>query len=124
AGISRPFSGKLTDQWGRVPVMASGSIVCVLCGFLYPILSSLAGFFILRLVHGFSTGFKPTATSAYIADIKPSNRWAEALGMHGLCFCFGGAIGPDIGRYIALRHGIDTMFCSASAFAVVSNVIV
>src|SRR5690606_12017043 len=71
AGISRPFSGKLTDQWGRVPVMAVGSIVCVLCGFLYPILSSLAGFFILRLVHGFSTGFKPTATSAYIADIIP-----------------------------------------------------
>src|SRR5690606_26392454 len=30
AGISRPFSGKLTDQWGRVPVMAVGSIVCVL----------------------------------------------------------------------------------------------
>ena len=34
AGISRPFSGKLTDRWGRVPVMAIGSIVCFLCGFL------------------------------------------------------------------------------------------
>lgn len=124
AGISRPFSGKLTDQWGRVPVMAVGSIVCVLCGFLYPILSSLAGFFILRLVHGFSTGFKPTATSAYIADIIPSNRWAEALGMHGLCFSIGGAIGPAIGSYIALRHGIDAMFYSSSAFAFVSIVIV
>ncbi|MGE8299288.1 MAG: MFS transporter, partial [Sphingobacterium paramultivorum] len=44
AGISRPFSGKLTDRWGRVPVMAIGSIVCFICGFLYPILTSVAGF--------------------------------------------------------------------------------
>lgn len=124
AGISRPFSGKLTDQWGRVPVMAVGSIVCVLCGFLYPILSSLAGFFILRLVHGFSTGFKPTATAAYVADIIPSNRWAEALGMHGLCFSIGGAIGPAVGSYIAMQYGMDAMFYSSSAFAFVSIFIV
>src|SRR5690606_17773566 len=124
AGISRPFSGKLTDKWGRVPVMAIGSIVCVLCGFLYPILSSVAGFFLLRLIHGFSTGFKPTATSAYVADIVPSSRWGEALGMHGLCFSIGGALGPAIGSYIALQYGLDTMFYSSSAFAFASIVIV
>lgn len=124
AGISRPFSGRLTDQWGRVPVMAIGSIVCVLCGFLYPILTSLSGFFLLRLIHGFSTGFKPTATSAYIADIIPSNRWGEALGMHGLCFSIGGAIGPAIGSYIALHFDINTMFYASSLFAFLSIIIV
>ncbi|RZK51750.1 MAG: MFS transporter, partial [Pedobacter sp.] len=44
AGISRPFSGKLTDTIGRVPVMAVGSLVCFVCGFLYPVLTSIAGF--------------------------------------------------------------------------------
>src|SRR5687767_8109944 len=68
AGLSRPFSGKLTDTVGRVPVMAVGSLVCFICGFLYPVLTSVAGFLSLRLFHGFSTGFKPTATAAYIAD--------------------------------------------------------
>ena len=124
AGISRPFSGRLTDKWGRVPVMAIGSIVCVICGFLYPILSSVSGFFLLRLVHGFSTGFKPTATSAYIADIIPSTRWGEALGMHGLCFSIGGAVGPAIGSYIALKYDLNTMFYSSSAFAFLSIIIV
>lgn len=124
AGISRPFSGKLTDQWGRVPVMAIGSIVCVLCGFLYPILTTLSGFFFLRLLHGFSTGFKPTATSAYIADIIPSNRWGEALGMHGLCFSIGGAIGPAVGSFIAQNYGINSMFFSSSLFAFLSIIIV
>lgn len=124
AGISRPFSGRLTDKWGRVPVMAIGSIVCVICGFLYPILSSVSGFFLLRLVHGFSTGFKPTATSAYIADIIPATRWGEALGMHGLCFSIGGAVGPAIGSYIALKYDLNTMFYSSSAFAFLSIIIV
>lgn len=124
AGISRPFSGKLTDKWGRVPVMAIGSIVCVICGILYPILSSLSGFFILRLIHGFSTGFKPTATSAYIADIIPSNRWGEALGMHGLCFSIGGALGPALGGYLAHSYDINTMFYSSSLFAFLSIIIV
>lgn len=124
AGISRPFSGKLTDKWGRVPVMAIGSAVCVLCGFLYPILTSVAGFFLLRLIHGFSTGFKPTATSAYIADIIPAKRWGEALGMHGLCFSIGGAIGPAIGSYIALHYSLNTMFYSSSFFALFSILIV
>lgn len=124
AGISRPFSGKLTDRWGRVPVMAVGSVVCLVCGFLYPVISSVSGFFLLRLIHGFSTGFKPTATSAYVADIIPQNRWGEALGMHGLCFSIGGAFGPAIGSYIALQYGINTMFYSSSLFALLSIVIV
>ncbi|NQD71481.1 MFS transporter [Sphingobacterium shayense] len=124
AGISRPFSGKLTDKWGRVPVMAVGSVVCFFCGFLYPAVSSVAGFFLLRLIHGFSTGFKPTATSAYIADIIPSNRWGEALGMHGLCFSIGGAIGPAIGSYIATAFGINPLFYSSSVFALLSILIV
>jgi MFS family permease len=124
AGISRPFSGKLTDQWGRVPVMAIGSIVCVICGFLYPILSSLSGFFLLRLVHGFSTGFKPTATSAYIADIIPSSRWGEALGMHGLCYSIGSAVGPALGGFVAQAYGINTMFYFSSLFAFLSIIIV
>jgi len=124
AGISRPFSGKLTDRWGRVPVMAVGSIVCFVCGFLYPVISSVAGFFLLRLIHGFSTGFKPTATSAYVADIIPQNRWGEALGMHGLCFSIGGAVGPAIGSFIAQSYGINPMFYASSVFALLSIVIV
>src|SRR5690606_37960733 len=67
---------------------------------------------------------KPTATSAYVADIIPQHRWGEALGMHGLCFSIGGAIGPAIGSYIALVSDLNTMFYSSSAFAFVSIIIV
>jgi MFS family permease len=123
AGISRPFSGKLTDTIGRVPVMAVGSMVCFVCGFLYPVLTTVAGFLLLRLVHGFSTGFKPTATAAYVADLVPVHRWGEAMGVHGVCFSTGLAIGPAIGSLITDHFSIDILFYSSSLFALMSIVI-
>lgn len=72
AMASRPFSGKLTDTVGRIPVMVFGSAVCVVVALLYPLLASVSGFLTLRFFHGMSTGFKPTATAAYIADIVPT----------------------------------------------------
>jgi MFS family permease len=123
AGISRPFSGKLTDKIGRVPVMAIGSLVCVVCGLLYPLLTTVAGFLWLRLFHGFSTGFKPTATAAYVADIVPHNRWGEAMGIHGICFSTGLAIGPAIGSELTERFSINALFYCSSLFALLSIII-
>ncbi|MEO6729331.1 MAG: MFS transporter [Candidatus Dojkabacteria bacterium] len=124
AGISRPFSGKLTDKIGRVPVMAVGSLVCFACGFLYPVLTTVSGFLLLRLFHGFSTGFKPTATSAYVADIVPAGRWGEAMGIHGLFFSTGMAIGPAIGSAITQNYSINILFYCSSIFALLSILII
>jgi MFS family permease len=123
AAISRPFSGKLTDTIGRVPVMAVGSLVCFVCGFLYPILTSISGFLFLRLIHGFSTGFKPTATAAYVADLVPAGKWGEAMGVHGVCFSTGLAIGPAIGSAITNNFSINILFYCSSLFALLSIVI-
>ncbi len=123
AAISRPFSGKLTDTIGRVPVMAVGSLVCFVCGFLYPILTSISGFLFLRLIHGFSTGFKPTATAAYVADLVPAGKWGEAMGIHGICFSTGLAIGPAIGSAITANYSINILFYCSSLFALLSIVI-
>lgn len=124
AGISRPFSGKLTDKVGRIPVMIVGSLVCVISGFLYPILTTVYGFLFLRLVHGFSTGFKPTSTAAYIADIIPQERWGEAVGLHGMAFSLGQAAGPAVGSYISMTFSIETLFYVSSLVGLFSVIIV
>ena len=70
AGFSRPFSGKLTDTVGRVPIMVFGSLVCVVCSALYPFLTTVTGFLLLRLFHGFSiynNDFTKMATPFYLS---------------------------------------------------------
>ncbi|WP_111599155.1 MFS transporter [Chitinophaga skermanii] len=123
AGLSRPFSGKLSDTIGRVPVMIFGSLVCVVCSLLYPLVSSVFAFLLLRFFHGFSTGFKPTGTSAYVADIVPFNRRAEAMGMVGLASTIGLSLGPSIGGWMSNMWGIHTMFQASAMFALLSVVI-
>jgi len=120
AGISRPFSGKLADTIGRIPVMVFGSVVCIVCAVLYPFFATIWGFFLLRLVHGFSTGFQPTGTSAYVADLVPYHRRGEAMGLVGLFVSLGFAVGPALGAYIAQMASVDIMFYTSSASAFLS----
>lgn len=120
AGLSRPFSGKLADTIGRVPVIMFGTIVCILCSLFYPILSSVFGFLLLRLVHGFSTGFTPTAMTAYIADVVPADRRGEAMGIIGVSINVGASIAPPIGSFIVLEFSLDTLFFVSSGVAVLS----
>jgi MFS family permease len=123
AALSRPFSGKLADTIGRIPVMVFGAGVCFILGFLYPAVGTVWAFLLLRFFHGFSTGFKPTGTSAYVADVVPENKRGEAMGMLGVFGSLGIAAGPAVGGVIANQFSINAMFYSSSVFAIMSVVI-
>lgn len=123
AGISRPFSGKLADRVGRIPVMVIGALVSGIAAFMYPIVTGLIGFFALRFFHGFSTGFKPTGTAAYVADIVPENKRGEAMGIVGFFSSLGMAAGPSIGSFIAQNHSLNAMFYCSGIFAILSVLI-
>jgi len=120
AGVSRPFSGKLADTVGRVPVMVVGSLVCVVCSLLYPVTTTVFGFLLLRLVHGFSTGFKPTGTSAFLADLIPAERRGEAMGLLGIAGNVGMAAGPAVGAWVAQLWSLNAMFVVSSAAGLLS----
>lgn len=123
AGISRPFSGKLTDTIGRVPVMIFGSLVCVLASAFYPFVTTAFGFLFLRLSHGFSTGFKPTATSAYVADLVAADRRGEAMSALGISAALGMSIAPVLGS--AITEGVGfSMMCGVSSFFALLSVLI
>ncbi|HET9487988.1 MAG TPA: MFS transporter [Chryseosolibacter sp.] len=124
AMISRPFSGKLADKIGRVPVIMAGSAVCLICSLIYPLLTAVSGFLLLRLIHGFSTGFTPTGQAAYLSDIVPAERRGEAMGFLGTAGTLGMAAGPAIGGMVSNNFGLDAMFYCSSAFALISIIIV
>ena len=120
AGLSRPFSGKLADVIGRKPIIIFGIIVCIICSLIYPILSTVSGFLLLRLVHGFSTGFSPTAMTSYVADIVPAHRRGEAMGIIGVSINLGSSISAPWGSFLATEYSLDVMFYASSLLAIIS----
>jgi MFS family permease len=124
AGLSRPVSGKLADTIGRKPVMMIGAIVCLVCSCIYPFVSSVAGFLLLRLVHGGSTGFTPTGVSAYMADIAPVERRGEGMSWVALFNSLGMSAGPMLGSYLAVEWNFTVMFFCSSLFGMLALLIV
>lgn len=118
--ISRPFSGKLTDTWGRIPVMVFGCLVTAVVSLFYPFFLNIYAFLFIRFIHGFSTGFKPTGTAAYVADIVPISRRGEGMGILSFFGMTGMGIGNYIGGEIALSYSINTLFYTSAGVAILS----
>ncbi|MEQ9468692.1 MAG: MFS transporter [Ekhidna sp.] len=122
--ISRPFSGKLTDTWGRIPVMVFGAAVTAVVSLFYPFFLNIYAFLFIRFLHGFSTGFKPTGTAAYVADIVPLNRRGEGMGILSFFGMTGMGIGNYIGGVIAIHYHINVLFYSSAAVALLSVIVI
>ena len=120
AGLTRPISGKIADNISRKSVMYFGLIVSVAITFLYPFFATVTGFLILRLLHGFSTGFQPTGATALIADIIPQGRRGEAMGIFGVTFTLGYGLGASSGSLIEQELGMNGLFYVSAITGLVS----
>jgi MFS family permease len=101
-------------------VMIIGSIVTAVAGFGYLVAAGVFSFLLLRFLHGFSTGFRPTGTTAMLTDIVPANRRGEALGYLGIAGNTGMAGGPVLGSWLAVEFGMDWMFVCSSLLGLAS----
>jgi MFS family permease len=102
--------------------MLIGGVVCLVVGLLYPVLTTVVGFLLLRFFHGFSTGFTPTGSAAYVADGVPVQQRGQAMGYLGFFNSLGMAAGPALGSAIMqLTHmGYNWLFLTSTALALVS----
>ncbi len=123
AGLSRPFSGKLSDTIGRKKVMIGGMVVAVIVCLLYPISNLIFFFLILRFLHGFSAGFMPTGATALLTDILPSEKRGQGMGIWGTFISLGIGVGQGTGSIICTAIGMNNLFLIASGVAILSGIL-
>jgi MFS family permease len=120
--VFSPLLGKLSDRFGRRPVL------------LFSLIGSAAGFVVMgaaralwllfaaRLIDGASGGNISTA-QAYLADITPPEGRARAMGFIGAAFGLGFILGPALGGTMSVIS-LSAPFYLAAAMAATNAVMV
>lgn len=94
-----PLAGRLSDGFGRRPVILIGAVMNCLSFVAYAYASNIPMFFVARVLGGCGAS-NLSAAYAYVADATPPEQRTRAMGIIGAAFGIGFIFGPAIGGLI------------------------
>src|SRR5213596_4024471 len=119
--IFAPVLGRLSDKYGRRPVLLI-SIIGTGIGFLIlGFATTLWMLFLGRILDGISGGNISTA-QAYIADVTTKENRAKGMGLLGAAFGLGFIFGPAVGGVLS-RWGIHVPFFFAAGLCFANSIL-
>jgi DHA1 family tetracycline resistance protein-like MFS transporter len=115
--IGAPILGRLSDRFGRRPVLLI-SLVGTLLGFLLlGFANTLLILFAARILDGL-TGGNISVAQAYISDVTDAKNRAKGLGMIGAAFGLGFIVGPASGGLLSQWGYAVPAFAAAGLVAI------
>ncbi len=100
AFLAAPFLGRLSDRFGRRPVIIVAAFGAAFSMALFGIGGAIWVLVLARVIQGLTAGDLP-ALFAYLADITPPEQRAKRFGLLGALSGIGTMIGPGIGGLLA-----------------------
>jgi DHA1 family tetracycline resistance protein-like MFS transporter len=97
--IFTPVQGALSDWLGRRPVILLSNLGLGLDFILMATVNTLPLLFIGRIISGITAASFSTS-NAYVADVTPPEKRAQAFGMIGMAFGIGFIVAPAIGGFL------------------------
>jgi DHA1 family tetracycline resistance protein-like MFS transporter len=101
--VFSPIQGALSDHFGRRKVILLSNFGLGVDFLFMALVNTLPLLFIGRLVSGITSASFSTA-GAYIADVTPPAKRAQAFGMIGMAFGIGFVVAPAIGGVLGEVH--------------------
>ena len=93
--------GKLSDRYGRKPVIITGLIGFVIMQLLTGLATSLTMLYIARIFGGIFTSSVIPVSNAYLSDITSEKRRTKIMAWSGVAISSGVIFGPVIGGFLS-----------------------
>lgn len=115
--IFMPILGKLSDRFGRRPILLVSLIGTAIGFLLMGWAKALPLLFVARIIDG-ATGGNISTAQAYIADVSTPETRSRSMGLIGAAFGLGFTFGPMIGGIMSrISYGAPFYFAAALAGA-------
>ncbi len=112
--VSMPLAGRLADRFGHRLVLMLGCLIAAAgAGWFYGA-DHLVSFTFGRALQGLGFGAVLVAAAAYVADIAPPGRLAQALGISGVLTLTSQAVGPWLGEVLHAELGWTAVFTAGA----------
>ncbi|WP_348688749.1 MFS transporter, partial [Zunongwangia profunda] len=93
--------GKLSDRYGRKPIIIVGLIGFVIMQLLTGLATSLTMLYVARIFGGIFTSSVIPVSNAYLSDITSEKRRTKIMGWSGVAISSGVIFGPVIGGFLS-----------------------
>jgi MFS family permease len=98
--LAKPISGRLSDTWGRKPMIVAGLCLCAGTLPLIPALTSIWALLIISAGFGLGVAIVTPSTTALVADLVRGRRMGSAMGVFGTIWDSGEAAGPILAGFL------------------------
>ena len=116
-----PILGRLSDRFGRRPVMLLSILGSMLSQLGYSQVTSIGGLLLARALAG-ACGANISAAQAYIADVTDEKSRTPAMGMLGAALGLGFIFGPTLGGLLGGQGSASLPFLVAAGLSAVNLV--
>ncbi len=102
--ISKPVMGKISDRFGRKPLIVAGMFLCAGAFGAIPLLKDFYSLMIAAIFFGFGEAFVTSSSAALVADLCKEKHFGTAMGTFGTIFDIGHASGPILAGVLIARY--------------------
>ena len=120
--FASPILGKLSDKFGRKPLLVTSSFADLFSHLVMAFANTLPLLFLSRLIAGlFSCNI--SVGSAFVSDQTSSEERTKYVGRFNSAYSLGFALGPLIGGFLAGSNSLSPNYFNTSIFAATINII-